>query len=230
MLNKLPKIFLILFGILITANLLFLDRKMFKNWKLEIGNEKLEQRARSENKGTNNELALDNKIATDSCGLICQKTIAEKIKEELAKIPSPAGQSSVSPVVIKKPTVQPTTNQSRVVYVPLITSGSVSSVSWADVIPSEFYFDLNDYQGAKEIRFQAYILSLNNDLVTARLYDVTNGRGVDFSDIQTASSTFTRVESSSIKIWRGNNKYTVQLRSVNGTQAQLKDAKLKIIF
>ena len=111
-----------------------------------------------------------------------------------------------------------------------MSAGSISSVAWSDIIPSEFYFDLSSYPGAKQVRFEAYLLSVNNDLGAARLYDVTNKRGVDSSDIQTTASTFTRVESSGIVIWRGNNKYTVQLHSVNGTEVQLKDAKLKIVF
>lgn len=216
-------------AILFFANLLVLDWRVLRSGggKWEVGREVRERS--EENEEGSNKLALENRIATDSCGIICQETIEEKIKEELAKIPSPAGQSSVSPFT-QKSVVQPTSVQSRVVYVPLITEGTASSISWTDIIPSEFYFDLKDYSGAKEVRFQAYLLSANNDLGFARLYDVTNSRGVDFSDLQTTSSTFTRVESSGMKIWQGNNKYTLQLRSVNGTQAQLKDAKLKIIY
>lgn len=175
-------------------------------------------------------LVEEDKVATDSCGLVCQKEIEEKIQEELAKIPSPAGQSSVSPSPQRQSVPLPSSTQSKVLYIPLVTSGSVSSVTWVDILPSEFYFDQANYPGTKEIRFEAYLLSLNNDLVSARLYDVTNKRGVDFSDLQTSASSFTRVESSAVKIWQGNNKYTVQLRSVNGTQAQLKDAKLKIMY
>jgi len=222
-LNKLLIVVGSILGVLIIVNILFLDWWFFSIRKQGSGS--------SEEGETKENLFWPEKVATDSCGLVCQKVIEEKIQEELARMPSLAGQSSVLPTVSQiKPSVVPTTSQSRVIYIPLVTSGTVSSISWTDIVPSEFYFDLVNYPGAKEVRFEAYLLSLNNDLIFARLYDVTNKRGVDFSDLQTNSSSFTRVESSAMKIWQGNNKYTVQLRSVNATQAQLKDAKFKIMY
>ena len=194
------------------GNLVFLDWRLF--WSED---EKWEVRTTGETKE-------EEKVATDSCGLVCQEMIEEKIQEELARLPSPAGQSPVPVVSL------PASGKPKTVYVPLITSGTVASASWTDVVPSEFYFDLVDYPNVKEVRFEAYLLSSNNDMVYGRIYDQTNKRGVDFSDIQTNSSTFTREESSKITIWRGNNKYTVQLRSVNATLVQIKDAKLKVIY
>lgn len=219
--NKNLKILLIVFGVLIIANFSVLDfflvkdRFLTKSSKLSVSQEILP--------------VEETKVATDSCGLLCQETIVQKIGEELSRLPSPAGQSSVSPSV-PKATVTPSNGKPKVVYVPLAADGAVSSATWTDIVPSEFYFDLGNYPGAKEIRFEIYLLSLNNDLVSARLYDATNKRAIDFSDLQTTSSTFTRQESSPLVIWRGNNKYTLQLRSVNGTQAQLKDARLKILY
>lgn len=171
------------------------------------------------------------KIATGSCELSCQEIIEEKIKEGLAKLPFLAGESSVSTIAPRK--ISPTTvpnDKLKVVYVSLVTEGTVSSADWTDVVPSEFYFNINDYPGAREVRFEAYLASANNDQGYARLYDATNKRGVDFSDLLFNQSAFTRVESSGIKIWKGNNKYTIQLRSVNATQVQIKEAKLKVLY
>lgn len=158
-----------------------------------------------------------------------QNLIKDEIEKQLSAMPTIAGQSSVSPTVPKS-AVPTTVSQPKIAYVPLVSSGSVFSITWADITPSEFYFDLNDYPNVKEVRFEAFLQSSNSDLVFARLYDQTNKRGVDFSELQSSSATFTRVQSAAIKIWRGNNKYTVQLRSVNGTGVQLQEAKLIIIF
>lgn len=213
------KIYLVLIIILAVSaltNLVFLDLNLIKNLRI------------AENKTVNEEnLAgqFEKITPVPECSL-CKDIISDAVKEEVDKLPLIAGQSGISPSPKK---ISPV-SEAKVAYVPLIADGSASSITWVDVVPSEFYFNINDYPGAKEVRFQAFLLSLNNDLVSARLYDQTNKRGVDFSDLQTASSSFTRIESSGMKIWQGNNKYTIQLRSVNGTQAQLKDAKLKIIF
>lgn len=204
-------------GTLIVGNLVFLDWRFFSQSKSK--DETL----------LVNQIPEENKLATGSCQLSCKEIIEEEIKLELAKLPSLAGQSSVSPPVSTRFPIQ-TNNKPKIVYIPLITDGSVSSVDWKEVLPSEFYFDLANYPSAKEFRFEAYLSSANDDRGFARLYDVTNKRGVDFSDLSFNKSEFIRIESSAIKIWSGNNKYTLQLRSVNGTKVQIKEAKLKIYY
>lgn len=194
-------------GLLAVGNLVFLDWQYFS--KSDIAPPPVIQ------------IQEENKIATGSCQLECQEIINEEIKQELAKLPALAGQSSVSPAVPNKP---------KIVYIPLVTDGSVSSVDWADIIPSEFYFNLADYPGVREVRFEAFLSSANDDPGYARIYDVTNKRGVDFSDLPFNKSAFTRVESGKMVVWSGNSKYTVQLRSVNATKVLIKDAKLKVLY
>lgn len=198
-----------LLGVLVLINLFFLD------WQL------LNQKEAKEAE-TN---AVDNPVVANSCGEACEEIIAGKVNEAVAKITPPVA------VVTQKVTSVSSGVQTKVAFVPLGAEGAVSSISFADITPSEFYFDLESYPGAKEVRFEAYIMALNpGTKIYARLYDQTNKRGVDMSDIQTSSGTYERQESSGIVIWRGNNKHTVQLRSVNGTEARLKDAKLRIIY
>lgn len=214
------KIVQVLFVILVLTNLGFFDYKYWQEKKagdiaLTPKNEEISKSEAS--------------ISADFCGASCQETIKNKIEEELNKLPNLAGQSSVSPS-IPKPKTSPATNQPKIVYIPLVSSGNVSSINWTDIVPSEFYFDLSDYPSVKEVRFEAFLLSANGDLVSARLYDQSNKRGVDYSELQSSNSVFTRLQSSATKIWRGNNKYTVQLKSVNGTGVQLREAKLIIIF
>lgn len=216
-LPKAFKILLIIFGVLVFLNLLALDWSWFTD--------------KSKGKETVAE-QVTKEVATipENCALNCQQVITEKIQEELAKTSPSAGQSSVLPtdtLTVKTPT----SGQQKIIYVPLASDGTTVLTSWTDIIPSEFYFDLANYPGIKEIHFETYLQAVNGSAkVYARLYDATNKRGVDYSDLSTANGVFSRLESSAITIWRGNNKYTVQLRSENGTEVQLKDAKLKIIY
>jgi len=219
--NKVLKVFLTVLGIIIAANIFFLDYYLFfkKNDKTILPQE------------SPKEDLLNNKkddVEPFSCSSACEEEITQKIKEEVEKISLPTGA-----VVYKTPTITSIPQKStsaNSIYIPLATEGASTSTVFTDVVPSEFYFDLSDYPGAREVRLQAYLLSSNNDLVYARLYDNTNKRGVDNSDLQTQTSSFTRVESGPMSIWRGNNKYTIQLRSVNGTLVQFKEAKLKISY
>lgn len=185
--------------------------------------------------GENSERAdfdqINQEIAPDlvdlDCNQGCQKLIEEMVTEAISKLPTTKPQSSS----IKPLAPTGVSDKTKIIYVPLVTEGNTVSTSWSDILPSEFYFDLADYPGTKEVRFYAYLKSDQGAAkVFARLYDQTNNRGVDHSDIETQSGNYTLVESSKMTIWRGNNKYTVQLKSLNGTQAFLKEAKIKIIF
>lgn len=204
------KIVIGLLGILILGNLFFLDWQLLN--KKEVGSTKTVN-------------VLEKPVVVNSCQEACEDLITQKVDEAVAKITPPVA------VVTQKVTNVSSGSQTKVAYVPLGAEGSVSSVSFADIVPSEFYFDLENYPGVKEVRFEAYIKASGpGTKIYARLYDQTNKRGVDLSEIETSSGTYERQESSGIVIWRGNNKYTVQLRSVNGTEASLKDAKLKIMY
>jgi hypothetical protein len=119
----------------------------------------------------------------------------------------------------------------KVTYIPITTARSTAIMDWTDANPSDFYFDLVDFPGAKSVRWEVYLQAVNGSgKVFARLYDVTNKRGVDYSELATESNTSVFLRSSDLKIWRGNNLYRVQLKSVNGTEAVLAQARLKIIF
>lgn len=225
--EKVKKFLFVLFAIIVCLNLALLDFWLIKiNDKLlSFSSETNKKQSSLENILQSLKSTSDNKILQNACGVDCQKLISQKVKDDLEKIATP------TPVASKIiPTVVLENSLAKVIYIPLITEGAVSSMDFKDIFPSEFYFDTKDYPGVKEVRLVAYLLSINNDMGYARLYDNTNKRWAYFSDVQTNNSTFTRVESKPIEFLRGNNKYTIQLRSVNATQVQLKDAKLKIVF
>jgi len=206
------KIFFGVFLFLITANLLFLDFVSFRK-KTALNQPLLS--------------ITPTPILESQCLDECQKIIDQKISEALAKIPTQKPEKTMSVIV---PTSAPAT-QAKAIYIPLVTEGTTVSTSWVDIVPSEFYFNLADYPGATQVRFICYLQALHGSAkVYARLYDQTNKRAVDYSQLETQNDSYTLLESSGITIWRGNNQYTVQLKSENGTQVLLKEAKLKIIF
>lgn len=163
----------------------------------------------------------------EACGTECLTKIQEEIQKAISALPTPV------PTVVQTKIVQPTPSPSgaKVVYISLISSGSTTNMDWTDITPSDFYFDLADYPGAKAVRWEASIRALHGSgMVSARLYDFTNKRGVDFSELETQSASFVLIRSSDLKIWRGNNLYRVQMKSINGTEAFLEQAKLRVIF
>jgi len=211
--EKLLKIFLVLFLILITVNIGFLD------WW--IINHRKEEPEKETEKETETETVISQECSED-----CRQLIEQKVSEAIKNIPT----QKPAKVVNQLPASNPVAS-AKVTYLPLVAEGTTTETKWTDIAASDFYFNLADYPGAKEVRFIASLQALHGSAkVEARLYDQTNKRGVDYSELETKNDAYTLIESSGIVIWRGNNKYSVQLRSANGTQVLLKEARLKVIF
>jgi len=229
---KVRKILQIIFWVFIVINLLVLDYLLI----LQLKKNSLETKNDS-NKDLLVEKTESNVVTpvnTEDCPGECNNQIEERVSREIEKLKTTlvAGQSGTSPFPKLLPTQTPEMFISpKIIYIPILSEGGTILTGWTNIVPSEFYFDLNNYPGAKSVKFEAYLMAVHGSaLVYGRLYDNSNMRGVDNSEISTQSDGFVLLQSSGVTIWRGNNKYTVQLRSANGTEVQLKEARLKIYY
>lgn len=209
--KNLPKIFLVVILSLILVNLGYLDYKLF----------------RVAPSPTPEGETLVEQVEPEGCSPDCQELIDQKISETLLNIPTQKPEKTVTYVL---PTTSPGA-QTKVSYIPLMSEATVNYPDWTDVTPSDFYFDLDDYSGAKSVRFEVYLKSKHQAGKTyIRLYDVTNKRAVDYSDLSSSSETFELQRSSDLVIWRGNNLYRIQGKTLNGIEGYFKEVKLKISF
>lgn len=209
--EKLPKILLVLVLFLILGNLGYLDYRL--------------------NNQNNLPVETEGQVEKSDCSLECQQLVEQKIAYVISQIPTqipiqkPAKTSSFT-----VPNALPTQSQTRVSYIPLATAATINSSDWTDIIPSDFYLDLADYSGVKSVRLEVYLKSqYQSGKVYLRLYDVTNKRAVDYSDLSSSSETFELRRSSDLTIWRGNNLYRLQGKTSSGIEGYLKEAKLKIL-
>ena len=221
--NKL-KILGIGIGVLIITNLLVLDfvwvnqQKINSLSKKEVGKESA---------------ATPTPISTpfvsqitppEECSETCQSFIDQKINQAIGGLPTPAAAKET--IVQAKPTPG-----SKVAYLTLGGSSSTSNTSWEDISGTDFYFDLSDYPTATGVRWEISLRAfLAGNKVYARLYDVTNKRAVDYSELFTDSGTSALQRSVDLAIWRGNNLYRVQGKSSTGTPAYLDSPRLRVLL
>lgn len=216
---KLPA-WLKIFGIIILVNLLLLD--IFFIISLVRKKPDLKPLVGEEITDSSESIPA---LSQNTCPEACLAEIEQALAESLATVETTSREILYTPLV---PTPQ---SQAKAVYIPLVTSASTVKMDWTDIVPSDFYFDLTDYPGAKSVRFQAYLKALHGaGRVYVHLYDDTNKRAVDYSDLSTQSPNYELLTSSPLAIWRGNNLYRVQLRSINGTEVFLQEARLKVLF
>lgn len=158
------------------------------------------------------------------CDADCQKLIEEKIANVLP---------SYLPSVTVKPQstiVPPSAKTKFVSYIPIPGSGNTTNTNWTDLAGTEFSFSIGDYVGFKEAYFEANMKLFNgNGVAYLRLYDITNSRAVDGSEISTSSQSSVAVSSGRISLWQGNNRYKIQARSLTADTTYFESGRLKII-
>lgn len=219
MIDKFLKTFVWLLGIFIIANLLILDFV----WVSEKKKEKAISLSKTVVSVTPTP-AFQPTPEVSPTGTDCS-SCQQLIAEEVAKAVSSA------PLSVSKATPTPSGSGQKVIYMSIGSSGSTSNMVWSDIPGTDFYFDLADYSSAKSVRWEASLQSyVSSDPVYARLYDVTNKRGVDGSDLTTRSSSFEYIRSSDLTIWRGNNLYRIQARGSSGNTVNISAPRLKIIL
>ena len=217
MFERLLKIFPWIIGLVIIVNLLILDFVWLK-------------KPQSEN--TQAPIVQPETISNSTDCSACQKIITDEIAREVAKITPVIEKQVIQPTVSPKSVALPTSTPAvKITYQSIGTSGTTTNTNWTDVPGTDFYFNLTDYPGLINVRWetslQAFITSTD---VFARLYDVTNKRGVDYSELKTQSTTYELLRSSDLVIWRGNNLYRIQIKGLNGNTVNILTPKLKLIY
>lgn len=115
-------------------------------------------------------------------------------------------------------------------YVPIPGSGSTLNTQWTDLTGTDFYLSTADYPGLMSVYFEANIrLQNGNGKAYVRLYDVTNSRGVDKSELTTDSQISVFVSDGPISLWSGNNHYRIQAKSLTADTTHFESGRLKII-
>jgi len=215
MIDKFLKIILGALSFFVFINLLFLDFVWLKEKPKEVSQENV----------TIGSVPTVSEIETTTD---CQKSCLDKIQEEVEKLGTKVG---VQPETQATPTPTTAPRGANVQYLTIGSAGSTSNASWADISGTEFYFNLADYQNIKAVRWEINLRSfLAGNAVSARIYDVTNSRAVDGSELLTTSGTSVLLRSGDLTIWRGNNLYRVQAKSSSENPAYLDTPRLKILL
>lgn len=218
--KTLPILILVITG-LVLANLAVLDIVWLKNRRQE---ESLPTRESSLTTPISTTITSP---VTDICGPVCQETIAQKVSEAIATI---SGKETVKETTVVKETTQQV-SQPQTIYIPLGGGGSTTSKDWADIANAEVYLNIDDYTNVDKIYFEGFIkIKHGSGKVYARLYDVTHEIGVQGGEIESTSENYTLVESGSLSLWKGNNLYRVQIKSLTGYEAFFDSGRIKIII
>lgn len=107
-----------------------------------------------------------------------------------------------------------------------IGGGSASGGDWTKVEGSDFAFDQSLYGNVVSVTWQGWV---DNGRGQVRLYDATNNRGVDGSEVSVNASGKASFYSQPLAIWRGQNQYYIQIKNVNLVTVTVSSPRLRIV-
>lgn len=112
-----------------------------------------------------------------------------------------------------------------------LSGGSGVGIDWVAVSGSEFWLDTSLYGGSVEVSWQGKVEGEGGGAVDGwvRIYDMTNSRGVDYSQVEVTGSGGSSFYSKSMAIWRGQNQYRVEVKSRTGVLMKVVSPRLRVL-
>lgn len=107
----------------------------------------------------------------------------------------------------------------------ILTGGAVNASEWTKMAGTDFTLDVSLYGSSVEISWQGWI---ERGYGSVRLYDGTNHRAVDNSEISVDSGVRSSFYSKPVSIWRGQNTYYIEGKNPLG-EMTLASPRLKIV-
>ena len=110
-------------------------------------------------------------------------------------------------------------------YFVALSGGSAEGYDWTKITGSDFTFDTSLYGSNITVSWEGW---MDNGLGNVRIYDATNFRGVDGSEIKLSSGEKSSFYSKNLSIWRGQNQYYLQIKSIAGL-VTISQPRLKVV-
>lgn len=160
---------------------------------------------------------------------------SDQLAQEVSVLKSYLNQSlaTVSAVPAQSAALVTQTSAKQTSFIAMGDTFTTTAMTWTDIPGSEVYVDLaNDYSSDAYVTFSASLkVAHANGQAFARLYDDTNDIAVAASEVSVSNTaTYTQQTSGPLALWRGNNLYKVQVKSLNSFEVTVSGAKLKITY
>lgn len=145
---------------------------------------------------------------------------------------SPTPEALVTPTPTPPALVQPITtvvNPSVKEYFIPLGTGQTNATAWTNIAGAQAYVDTANYPSIKSVIFEAGAsVPTVNQSVSVRLFNVTDGHPVWFSQLDFSGQQPEFKTSQQIQLDSGNKLYQVQMQTQLGSQANLDSSRIHI--
>lgn len=166
-------------------------------------------------------LSRQNVSAQTDCDLDCLGDKMAALTRRVTALEKSVGVGGVSP----KKAVAPTTKKAKESFL-AIAGGIAVGGDWTKLPGTDFWFDQSLYGEVMTVTLEGWV---DNGSGQVRLYDATNNRGVDGSEVAVNASGKASFYSQPLAIWRGQNQYYIQIKNVNLVAVAVSSPRLRII-
>lgn len=167
-------------------------------------------------------LSRQNISAQTDCDLDC---LADKVAALTRRVATLEKSAGVGGVVRKTAAVTAAAKKTSESFLQ-ISGGSAVGGSWTKVEGTDFWFDQSLYGDVTKVTWEGWV---DNGSGQVRLYDATNNRGVDGSEVTVNANGMASFYSQPLAIWRGQNQYYIQIQNVNLVTVTVSTPRLRII-
>jgi hypothetical protein len=167
-------------------------------------------------------------VEVEGCDKSC---VAEIVDEKLEDLISKYGLTVKKEVkTVAKTWSAPVVKSTSEKFV-RISGGSDQGSGWLRLGGTVFWLNTDLHGELVSSSWQGWLESSGGDLDGwVRLYDASNGRVVDGSEVQVTGSGKTSFYSSDISLWRGQNQYYIEVKdSGGGDMLTISEPRLRLI-
>lgn len=193
----------------------------FLNWYLSgrVGVEDAASATKIVDKLSGEEVVIDN------CDEEC---VRQLIGESVASLSGATKEEAVASKVVSTGGTVSSLGEKQTKFVSL-PGGSAVGNDWMRVGEVK-WLDTSLYGSLVSATWQGWVeLPGGSGIVEMRLYDATNGRAVDGSQVVVTNVERTSFYSPNISLWRGQNQYFAEVKNTGGGVVSLSGLQIKLI-
>jgi hypothetical protein len=160
----------------------------------------------------------------NACDRDCVKAIVSEQLAQITAVPTPTNAQ-----VPKSVTAKPTAQAKQTSFVNL-AGGTAGATDWVQV-DDNFWLDTALYGETVIANWEGRLsIQDGNGVGFARLYDMTNNRGVDGSQVEVSGTETISFYSGNLALWRGQNQYRIEVRSTSSYPITVSAARIKLVY
>ncbi len=158
-----------------------------------------------------------------------EKCVRKIVSEATASIALPSPRTTFKPTKTTAPSTAPSAPSTRELFVSF-GKGQSSGIDWSDITGAETSINASQFGSIKSIYFEVTLsIPSTQGIAYARLYNASDAKPVEGSDVSTTNSGATFLISQPIAL-EGTKLYKVQTKSTENKDVIISQSRIRVVL